>query len=598
MRPVSVLASAAISALGRGTRAAHVGEIGEEPPTAVRLEPAGALARIDDAWLDVGEGDRAERLLSSAARDLGRRLDELAPDFRARRLFVCVGTSAGAMHSMQAAFASLEGAPQSLARRANYFAPLDGLFSSLGLSRASVKCVQPLGACSSSTLAIGLACRALEAGDCDLAIAGGYDALSDFVISGFAALGALSLRGPAPFRVERDGLALGEGAALIALVRAPEEARAPCILGFGASADAVHITAPDRDGRGLARAAERALLDAGIVAREVDLVSAHGTATPYNDSAESKALAQLRSEQRAVVHPWKASIGHTLGAAGALEVLAAFDALTRGVLPGARGAGEKEPELAGELLETNSAGAPRVALKLSAAFGGLNAALVLGAAGLQSPGSALAFRPVELAALGESVTTGEPELVASLAPNARDLAARADSLSELVLAAVARLVRSLGAPLPESCAVIVGTGVATLEANERFDQRRRADLPVLPRAFPPTSPNLCAGICSIAWGLRGPAFSVGASLMGAGREAFDVAELLVAAGDAEAALVVLAEDAGPVVERLFRCAGEPVPSRRARAALLVPGVVGNGGSEPNRHRDSAARWAELAAAAP
>jgi 3-oxoacyl-[acyl-carrier-protein] synthase-1/3-oxoacyl-[acyl-carrier-protein] synthase II len=325
VRPVAVLASAALSALGRGARAVDVGQIGEAPPSAVRVEAAGALARIDDAWLDSApsEQDRAARLLSSVARDLNEKLERLAPDFRARRVFVCIGTSAGAMHSMQSTFAALERAPRDLARHANYYAPLDELFRSLGLERSRVECVQPLGACASSTLAIGLACRALDADECDLAIAGGYDALSDFVISGFAGLGALSRRGPEPFRVGRDGLALGEGAALVALVRATEGSAPPCLLGFGASADAVHVTAPDRDGRGLARAAELALRDAGIAPSEIDLVSAHGTATPYNDAAESKALAQVFASHRVVVHPWKASIGHTLGAAGALAVLAA-----------------------------------------------------------------------------------------------------------------------------------------------------------------------------------------------------------------------------------------------------------------------------------
>lgn len=598
MNPVAVLASAALSALGRGASAVDVGEIGDGPRTAVRLEPAGALARVDDAWLDAvpTQSDRAARLLVSVARDLAQQLEVLAPDFRARRVFVSIGTSAGAMHSMQATFASLEDAPRSLAQRANYYAPLDALFETLGLARAEVECVQPLGACASSTLAIGLACRALDAGDCDFAIAGGYDALSDFVISGFAALGALSRRGPEPFRTGRDGLALGEGAALLALVRADSGSRSvlPCVLGFGASADAVHVTAPDREGRGLARAAELALRDAAVAPQAVDLVSAHGTATPYNDSAESKALAHVFAAHRVVVHPWKACIGHALGAAGALEVLAALNALSRGVLPAAHGAGPKEPELAAELLARNASGSPRHALKLSAAFGGLNAALVLGAPGIASTGRAAQHREVELASLGDWVTEGDPERVAELAPNARELAARADSLSELVLAAVAKLVGTLGEPLPQSCAVVVGTGVATLEANERFDQRRRAELPAFPRAFPPTSPNLCAGVCSIAFGLHGPAFTVGASLAGAVEEAFRAAALLVAAGDAAAALVVLAEDAGPVAQQVLRRAGEPALERRARAALLVPGAVTNPGSEPNRRQRSAARWASRA----
>lgn len=596
MKPVALLASAALSALGRGARAAHVGEVGEPAPSAVKIETCGALARVDDQLIDAGEGDRAARLLSSVAAELARKLDALAPDFRRRRIFVCVGTSAGAMQSMQQALAQLESASESLARDANYHAPLEALFSALGLSREQVvECVQPLGACASSTLAIGLACRALDEGACDLAIAGGYDALTEFVIAGFSSLGALSRSGPAPFRLGRDGLALGEGAGLVALVRASEDATLPRVLGFGASADAVHVTAPDREGRGLARAAERALRDAGVVPSEVGLVSAHATSTPYNDSAESRALAQLFSEPRLVVHPWKAAIGHTLGAAGVLESLAAWDALCRGVLPAAHGHGATEPGLRAELLDRNESGTAPCALKLSAAFGGLNAALVLAGPGTSGAPPGRVQRAVELALLADEVCAGDPQLVAALAPNATELAARADSLSELVLAAVARLVRQLAAPLPESCALIVGTALATIEANERFDHRRRADLPVLPRAFPPTSPNLCAGVCSIAFGLHGPAFSVGASRSSVAEEAFATAALLVASGDAEAALVVLAEDAGPVAQQLLRRAAQPPLRRRARAALLLPKAVDGALLAANWRASAAAGWAALAA---
>jgi 3-oxoacyl-[acyl-carrier-protein] synthase-1/3-oxoacyl-[acyl-carrier-protein] synthase II len=594
MKPVAVLASAALSALGRGARATLVGAAGETPRTAVRADPAGALARIEASLFAESSSERAESLLGCVARDLAAELDRSAPNFRAQRIGAFIGTSAGAMHSMQAAFAAREQAGSidaSLAADANYFSPLRALARELGVGADGMKCVQVLGACASSTLAIGLACRALEAGDCDLAIAGGYDALSEFVIAGFSALGALSRDVPRPFRRERDGLALGEGAALLALVRASElEAPAPRIWGFGASADAVHVTAPDREGRGLAAAARAALLDAGLEPNAVGLVSAHGTATLYNDSAEAKALASVFGEQRFVLHPFKAVIGHTLGAAGALESLAAWDAMSRSVLPASVAGGAIEPEFSGELLSANRSGSADAALKLSAAFGGLNAALVLAAPHAVARGAARDLVDVELSALGEWVTAGDPELVARLAPRAIELASRADSLSELVLAAVARLVTLRSEPLPPSCALIVGSGVATIEANERFDQRRRAGLAVLPRAFPPTSPNLCAGVASIAFGLRGPAFTVGASRAGAAEEAFRVARSLVAAGDVEAALVVVAEDAGPVVRDLLAASGCDAPRRGARAALLLPGVrKGSVGREPPQN--PAAEWA-------
>lgn len=600
MRPVALLASAALSALGRGTAATSLGEPGEAAPSAVKSEPAGALARIDDALVELSPGDRAEALLRSVARDLAASLRERGVDVRRRKLLFFIGTSAGAMQTMQTAFTQREHAGRveaNVAATANYFSPLRALFEELGIPSDPSACIQVLGACASSSLAIGLACRALEAGECDLAIAGGYDALSEFVISGFAALGALSRQLPQPFRTDRDGLALGEGAALVALECAGQRDRAgPCVLGFGASADAVHVTAPDREGRGLSRAALAALSDAGIAPDAIGLVSAHGTATPYNDAAETKALQRVFGEHRFVLHPFKASIGHTLGAAGALEALAAWDALARGVLPAAFGSGTVEPELGGELLSTNRGGEALHALKLSAAFGGLNAALVLGHAQSRA-GAPRELGDVQLAALGDWVTAGDAELVARLAPHATELAARADSLSELALAAVARLISSTNTALPESCAVIVGTGLATLEANERFDQRRRVGHAVLPRAFPPTSPNLCAGVCSIAFALHGPAFTLGASADGAAQEAFRVARWLVASRDVEAALVVVAEDAGPVACELTAAAGRAVPRRAARAALLLPADADfqpQMGAEPQNYAE---KWASLALSA-
>ena len=136
----------------------------------------------------------------------------------------------------------------------------------------------------------------------------------------------------------------------------------------------------------------------------------------------------------------------------------------------------------------------------------------------------------------------------------------------------------------------VNAGYA-LELNERFDQRRRSQQAAYPRAFPPTSPNLCAGICSIAFGLRGPAFSVGGSLRGAGEEAFGTAALLVGSGDAQAALVVVVEDAGPVAQQILAASREAPIARRARAALLVPQNSASLAPEPNQRRTSAVRWA-------
>jgi 3-oxoacyl-[acyl-carrier-protein] synthase-1/3-oxoacyl-[acyl-carrier-protein] synthase II len=432
-----------------------------------------------------------------------------------------------------------------------------------------------LAACASSTVALGIGCRWLALDEADLVIAGGYDALSLFIASGFEALGATTATLPAPFRVERDGMALGEGAALVALVR---PSRAPnargYILGYGAASDAVHITAPDRHAAGLIRAGATALRDAKLPARAIDLVSAHATATPFNDAAESNALDALFGTHlpEVVVHPFKAQIGHTLGAAGALEALAALGALDVGVLPAAAGTGSIEPTFRAKLLERNEPAAARACLKLSAAFGGANAALVLG----REPGSfeLVERSAVRLLACGKAIERFDLALVTAHARCDPGKLSRLDGFSELAVCAAASALGAFERPLPDRTALLVGTLAASLEPNELFDERRRAGRAVEPRRFPPTSPNLAAGQCSIAFGIRGPSLSVGAGL-GAPFEVLRLAADFLDGGDADAVLVVFADEVGALVSDLWRAAGWPVPGHGACAAILA-----NAGSGP------------------
>jgi 3-oxoacyl-[acyl-carrier-protein] synthase-1/3-oxoacyl-[acyl-carrier-protein] synthase II len=401
-----------------------------------------------------------------------------------------------------------------------------------------------LGACASATIAIGLGARALERGDCDLVLAGGFDDVTVFVAAGFEVLRATTAAPPArPFRAGRDGMSLGEGAAVLALAPARvvtrERMRARAyVTGFGASCDAVHLTAPDREGRALARAAASALREAG--SPRVDLVSPHATATPFNDPAEAKAIASVLREHAPVVHPFKAQVGHTLGAAGALELLTCVDAIERGVLPASAGEGAMDVEPPVRLLDRAATGAPRVGLKLSSAFGGANAALVVSA----SPGTPREVRPAYVSAAVH--VQGEPELeeLAALTGIPLDRLARTDGLVRLALAAIAR-AKATGAVL-DGAGVVVGSALATLETNTLFAARirERGARAAEPRRFPYTSPNAVAGECSIAFGLTGPGFSVGGG-MHAGLEALAAATVLVGAGDADRIVVVAADEVGP-----------------------------------------------------
>ncbi len=552
MTAAAMIAWGAVSGLGSGAAAASAGELGEPARVVIARdeELAGAgLARPFAARVqaDSPAEDRASAMLERALAACFSELDRARPAWREERLGLVVGTSSGGMRAAERAFDAIaRSEPVADVEAPTYFGPVARVVRRLGL--AFDPCVLVLGACASATLAVGLAARWLERGSCDVVFAGGFDEVTVFVAAGFEALRAVTASPPPrPFRVGRDGMALGEGAAVLALARPGAGSTRPMITGFGAASDAVHLTAPDREGGGLARAAAAALEDAGRP--RVDLVSAHATATPSNDAGEARAIPGALGRERArevVVHPFKAQIGHTLGAAGALELLAMMDALERGVLPAAAGEGVLDPDAPARLLDRAASGAPRTGLKLSSAFGGANAALVVGA----GPGrAARAPRP---AFVHEAVHVDREPPIEELAAILRtpvDRLLRADALVRLALAAVARLEAICG-PLAGG-GVVVGSALATLETNALFAARirERGASTAEPRRFPYTSPNAVAGHCSIAFGLTGPSFSVGGG-MHAGIEALAAAAVLIGGRDADRMVVVSVDDVGPATRAL------------------------------------------------
>jgi 3-oxoacyl-[acyl-carrier-protein] synthase II len=563
-----ILAAHAVSAFGSGRAAWDAGQAGE--PARVAIGPDEALLSLGlshprtarTKLARVPSEDRATTLLSAALCGCVRELDDREPAWRRARVGLAIGTSSGGMISMELLFAAMAGGRPvgaELARAASYYAPLERAIDDAGLDVQPR--VQVLGACASSTLAIGLATRWLELGRCDLVLAGGYDAIATMVAAGFEVLRATTASLPRPFRSGRDGMALGEGAAVLAL-GPPRGPGLGFVSGFGASTDAVHITAPDRTGAGLARAAEDALADALLGARDVDLVSAHATATSFNDAAEARALGTVFGDGPIPpVVPTKAQIGHTLGAAGALESLAALDAMSRGLVPAAAGDGPMDPDCSGiRLLERAERGAPKITLKLAAAFGGVNAALVLGREPPVRP--ARAPRPVYLLSWAETDTVLSEDELAALGVRHPSLG-RCDTLTRLALSAAARLGR-VGA-----AGIVVGHALSNLETNAVFAARLREKGPLLvpPRLFPYTSPNAAAGECAIALGLTGPSFAVGASRDG-WREALATAADLVAVGDADRMVVVAADDVGPASIALGAEAGFAPPPKGACAALI------------------------------
>jgi len=246
-------------------------------------------------------------------------------------------------------------------------------------------------ACAAGASAIHVARDLVRSGTADVVIAGGVEAgITTIAISAFAQMGALSgnpdpSAASRPFDAARDGFVMGEGAGIVILEsRAHAEARGATplftIAGCGASADAFHATAPPEDGGGAALAMLRAIEDSGLARERIGHHNAHGTSTPLNDIAETRALRTVFGEHLAnvAVTSTKGVTGHLLGAAGAVEAILAACALRDGLVPPTANLTHQDPDIELDVVH----GEPRAVtleavLSASMGFGGQNAALVL-----------------------------------------------------------------------------------------------------------------------------------------------------------------------------------------------------------------------------
>ena len=234
-------------------------------------------------------------------------------------------------------------------------------------------------ACASSAKALASAARLISMGACDAALAGGVDSLCTFTVAGFAALESVSESRCNPLSRNRNGINIGEGAALFLLSREPATVS---LRGWGESSDGHHMSAPDPAGFGARSAMDRALSRAEVPPSEVDYVNLHGTATVQNDAMEARVIHALFSD-RVAVSSTKPLTGHCLGAAGAIEAglcwLAMQDSNTSGKLPPHLWDGVADPALPELNIVAPGArlGHPvRCAVSNSFAFGGANATLV------------------------------------------------------------------------------------------------------------------------------------------------------------------------------------------------------------------------------
>lgn len=249
----------------------------------------------------------------------------------------------------------------------------------LGGSRMTVSTV-----CTSSTNALGMALRAVRYGRAKAVLAGGGDGLCELTFAGFNSMRAVDSEPCRPFDEHRKGLSLGEGAAFLVvedLHSARERGATPLaeFAGYGHCSEAYHITAPDTTGKEVARTIRLALADARLAPEDVGHVNAHGTATPYNDVAESRGIetALGRHARHIPICSVKSMVGHCLGAAGAVEAVATVRTLQTGWVPPTIHYETPDPDCALDYVPNKGRRVnPHTAISTNFAFGGNNAALV------------------------------------------------------------------------------------------------------------------------------------------------------------------------------------------------------------------------------
>ncbi len=370
----------------QGHRTEVVGET-PDPPAEVVTEL--------DRWPHYSQADRFAVVAAvEACRQAGLVASPLAatpplgPDFG-----VFLGGSTGGMAEGEEYFQQIVGSDPRAARLALLAShqlniPGDEVARLLGVS-GPVRSFS--SACASGALAIGAALDALRRGEIEAAIAGGSDSLCQLTYAGFNSLRAVDSRPCRPFRRERAGLSLGEGAGILVLETATRAQTRGVrslaeLLGSGASCDAHHMTAPHPRGAGAALAVERALADAEVEPESVDFVNAHGTGTPHNDSAEWQAMQTVFGTEAASlpVTSTKGSVGHLLGSSGAIEAVATVQCLDAGEVHPTPGEGDLDEACGVDLVRRESRPLPpanesgaALAVSTSFGFGGANAALVL-----------------------------------------------------------------------------------------------------------------------------------------------------------------------------------------------------------------------------
>ena len=342
--------------------------------------------QIDDERLLVASGPRgrtsarmhrAAHMITASLREM------LAADPQFRPQITIFGTTSGGMSFGEQYYRALQ-SHQSLrtspALIANY-PPQKPLID--GLTNCGLEGPHQIiaNACASGTNAIGHAFHCIRSGRYDRVLTGGYDAISELVFVGFDSLQASTPDKCRPFDRGRTGMVLGEGAAVLALEEMESAKRRGAqivgeITGYGLSTDNHHLTQPDPSGIGPRQAMQAALEDAGTRPDEVDYINAHGTATPFNDAAEGRAISELFGS-RVPVSSTKSMMGHSLGAAGAIEGVISLLAMREGIVPPNLHFTRTDEGMDLNIVREPAAASLETAVSNSFGFGGTNASIVM-----------------------------------------------------------------------------------------------------------------------------------------------------------------------------------------------------------------------------
>jgi 3-oxoacyl-[acyl-carrier-protein] synthase-1 len=390
MEPLAITAMSAVNALGRGLAASlealRQGRSGlrqNDFDDAALRTWIGRVDGLEDEPVPraLAEFDcRNNRLAHTALSEDGfaaavRRTRE---KYGAHRVAVLIGTSTSGILQTELAYRARDAAGR-LPAWLNYRGT-HNLFSVTDFVRRSLALAGPAAtlstACSSSAKVFASARRLFAAGLADAAVVGGVDSLCLTTLYGFASLELLSDERCAPFDRARKGLSIGEAAGFALLERGARGGVA--LLGYGESSDAHHMSAPHPEGAGARRAMQAALDAAGIEARAIDYINAHGTATPANDRAEDGAIAELFGAA-VPVSSTKGWTGHALGAAGITEAIFCCLCLEHGWLPGTLNTGTADPVLRSRIVLQSAPRRLSRVLSNSFGFGGSNCSLVFGA---------------------------------------------------------------------------------------------------------------------------------------------------------------------------------------------------------------------------